>query len=40
VDLAAAKFEEIIRALTIAVANHPQRPAWKPDSFFRGYAAN
>src|SRR6266852_4897192 len=39
VDLtAAAKYEEIVRALTIAVANHPQRPAWKPDSFFQRYA--
>jgi len=39
VDLAsAAKFEEIIRALTITVANEPARPAWKPDSFFRRYA--
>jgi Zn-dependent M28 family amino/carboxypeptidase len=39
VDLAsAAKFEEIIRALTITVANDPVRPAWKPESFFRRYA--
>jgi Zn-dependent M28 family amino/carboxypeptidase len=39
VDLAsAAKFEEIIRALTVTIANEPARPAWKPDSFFRRYA--
>ncbi len=39
VDLAAAaKFEEIIRALTITIANESPRPAWKPDSFFRRYA--
>jgi Zn-dependent M28 family amino/carboxypeptidase len=41
VDLAAAAgYEEIIRALTIAVANDPHRPQWKPDSFFRRYAAD
>jgi Zn-dependent M28 family amino/carboxypeptidase len=40
VDLAtAAGFEEVIRALTIAVADDPVRPAWKQDSFFRRYAA-
>ena len=39
VDLAAAaKFEEIMRALTIVTANEDQRPAWKADSFFRRYA--
>jgi Zn-dependent M28 family amino/carboxypeptidase len=39
VDLAAAaQYEELIRALTIAVANDPTRPAWKSDSFFRRYA--
>ena len=39
VDLqTAAKYEEIIRALLIAVANEDQRPQWKPDSFFRRYA--
>jgi Zn-dependent M28 family amino/carboxypeptidase len=39
VDLAsAAKFEEIMRALTITVANEPVRPSWKPDSFFRRFA--
>ena len=39
VDLqTAAKFEEIIRALLIVVANEDQRPQWKPDSFFRRYA--
>jgi Zn-dependent M28 family amino/carboxypeptidase len=36
---AAAGFEEVIRALTVAVANNAQRPAWKQDSFFRRYAA-
>ncbi len=39
VDLAAAaKYEEIVRALLINVANGEHRPAWKPDSFFRRYA--
>ncbi len=38
VDLAsAAKFEEIVRALTITIANEDARPAWKADSFFRRY---
>jgi Zn-dependent M28 family amino/carboxypeptidase len=35
----AAGYEEVIRALTIAVANDPARPAWKQESFFRRYAA-
>jgi Zn-dependent M28 family amino/carboxypeptidase len=40
VDLAtAAAYEEVIRALTIEVANDPGRPLWKHDSFFRRYAA-
>jgi Zn-dependent M28 family amino/carboxypeptidase len=40
VDFAtAAGYEEVIRALTITVANDPVRPAWKEDSFFRRYAA-
>ena len=39
VDLgAAAGYEEVIRALTIEIANDPQRPQWKQDSFFRRYA--
>ena len=39
VDLqAAAKYEEIIRALLIDIANDQQRPQWKQDSFFRRYA--
>jgi Zn-dependent M28 family amino/carboxypeptidase len=39
VDLsAAAAYEEIMRGLMIAVANDPQRPRWKQDSFFRRYA--
>ena len=39
VDLAAAaKYEEIVRALLINVADETQRPHWKPDSFFRRYA--
>jgi Zn-dependent M28 family amino/carboxypeptidase len=39
VDLnAAAKFEEIVRALTVQVAGEAQRPQWKQDSFFRRYA--
>jgi Zn-dependent M28 family amino/carboxypeptidase len=39
VDLAtAAGYEEFIRALIIEVANDPNRPKWKQDSFFRRYA--
>jgi Zn-dependent M28 family amino/carboxypeptidase len=39
VDLAAAaKYEDIVRALLINIANGNQRPQWKPDSFFRRYA--
>ena len=41
VDLqAAAGFEELMRALTIEVANNPQPPHWKHDSFFRRYATD
>lgn len=41
VDLpAAAKYEEIVRALLINVADDDHRPQWKPDSFFRRYADN
>lgn len=36
----AALYEEIVRRLLIAVANSDGRPQWKPDSFFRRYAAN
>ncbi len=35
---AAAKYEEIVRALLINIANGDRRPEWKPDSFFRRYA--
>jgi len=35
---AAAQYEEIVRGLMIKVANDPQRPQWKSDSFFRRYA--
>ena len=39
VDLAAAgKYEDIIRQLMVRVANDPQRPQWKPESFFRRFA--
>lgn len=39
VDLAcAAGFEELVRALTIDIANGTVRPAWREDSFFRRYA--
>jgi Zn-dependent M28 family amino/carboxypeptidase len=39
IDLAAAaKYEEIVRALLIKVANDEHRPQWKPDSFFSRYA--
>jgi hypothetical protein len=40
VDLgAAAGFEEVMRGLTVEVANDPHRPAWKSDSFFRRFAS-
>ncbi|MFZ1917509.1 MAG: M28 family peptidase [Terriglobales bacterium] len=39
VDLeAAARYEEIVRGLLIKVADDPQPPRWKPQSFFRRYA--
>jgi len=39
VDLAAAgKFEDIVQALTVKVANDPQRPEWKSNSFFRRFS--
>lgn len=34
---AAAKYEDIVRGLMVAVADNPSRPEWKPDSFFRRY---
>jgi len=38
VDLAAAgKFEDIVEGLAVKVANDPQRPEWKSDSFFRRF---
>ncbi len=38
VDLAAAgKFEDIVQALAVKVANDPQRPQWNSDSFFRRF---
>ncbi len=41
VDLpAAGKYEEIIQQLLVKVADDPQRPQWKADSFFRRYATN
>lgn len=36
---AAAKYEEIVRALLINVANDDHRPQWKQESFFRRYAS-
>ena len=35
---AAAKYEEIVRALMVRVADDDQRPQWKQNSFFRRYA--
>ena len=35
---AAAKYEEIVRALMVRVADEDQRPQWKQNSFFRRYA--
>ncbi len=35
---AAAGFEEVMRALTVQVADDPRRPVWTQDSFFRRFA--
>jgi Zn-dependent M28 family amino/carboxypeptidase len=35
---AAAKYEEIVRALLLNIADDDYRPEWKRDSFFRRYA--
>jgi Zn-dependent M28 family amino/carboxypeptidase len=41
VDLqTAAGYEEFTRRLLLETANAPERPQWKPDSFFRRYATN
>jgi Zn-dependent M28 family amino/carboxypeptidase len=37
---AAALYEEIVRRLLVDTANNPARPHWKPESFFRRYAAD
>ena len=38
VDLeAAGKFEDIVEALAVKVADAPQRPQWENDSFFRRF---
>jgi Zn-dependent M28 family amino/carboxypeptidase len=36
---AAVTFTRFVGALSTAVANHPERPQWKPASFFRRFAA-
>jgi hypothetical protein len=36
---AAGEYIDLVERLIIRVANAPARPAWKPDSFFRRYAA-
>ena len=33
-----AKYEEVLRALLLDVANSPKRPEWKPSSSYRRYA--
>jgi Zn-dependent M28 family amino/carboxypeptidase len=39
VDLAAAAgFEEVMRGLTLQIADDPHRPTWNQDSFFRRFA--
>jgi hypothetical protein len=35
---AAAGFEEVMRGLTVQIANDVRRPEWKRDSFFRRFA--
>ena len=40
VDLAAAaQFNCILKNLALRIANQPQEPTWKPDSFFRRFAS-
>jgi hypothetical protein len=34
----AGKYETIMRDLVVKVADSPQKPEWKTDSFFRRYA--
>ncbi len=34
----AGKYEDVVSAFMLAVADAPQRPTWKPDSFFRRFA--
>ena len=36
----AATYEEFTRRLLLETANNAARPRWKPDSFFRRYAAD
>jgi Zn-dependent M28 family amino/carboxypeptidase len=36
---AAGKFDRLVAKLLVRVADEKQRPAWKPDSFFRRFAA-
>jgi Zn-dependent M28 family amino/carboxypeptidase len=36
---AAGKFDHLVAALLVRVADEKQRPAWKPDSFFKRFAA-
>ena len=39
VDLqSAGKFEDIVEGLTVKVANNPQKPEWKSNSFFKRFA--
>lgn len=39
VDLdAAGKFEDLLSAIAVTVANQDARPQWKPDSFFKRFA--
>ena len=41
VDLVgAAQFDAILKNLVLRVANAPQAPSWKPDSFFRRFATH
>jgi len=35
---AAGQYNRLMMTLAEAVANNPQRPQWKPDSFFRRFA--
>jgi Zn-dependent M28 family amino/carboxypeptidase len=38
--IAAARFNQLMRVLTLEIANADQRPVWHQESFFRRYGSN